>query len=162
MSWKNILKAKGIGPRPRKEKARKPIRGSTIQGGSYQAAIDKLTKEFASGRINFAEYIERKEQIMAHFNVGKAPPIENPRRSGDRYPNDDLSDAEYEKLFEKHIDPAISQVNPSEDIVKVYADGLKMSKEKAVEKLRQFYTEDMGYKITPGRYLDIINIHFLE
>lgn len=75
----------------------------------------------------------------------KAPPIENPRREKERFPNNDLSDDEYEKLFESHIDPKIKNSRPNSDYVGVFADDLGMSQDKLVEKLREFYTPEMGY-----------------
>jgi hypothetical protein len=91
----------------------------------------------------------------------KAPPIENPRKEGERFPNDNLSDDEFKELFEDVIDASINLAEPSSTYVSVFADHLKMSKEKALEKIRQFYTPEMGYPKVEAGSIDSIHI-FLE
>ena len=110
--------------------------------------------------------VEVEKQVMSKINeikdmISKAPPIPNPRKEGERYPNDNLSDNEYEKLFEKRIDRHLERAEPSANYVTVFADHFKMSQKKLLEKLKQFYTPEMGYpKIEQGS-LDGVRI-FLE
>ena len=92
-----------------------------------------------------------KKQLEDFKKIVKAPPIENPRKEGPKFPNDNLSDAEYKKLFEDNVDGSIERANPSSKYVAIFADHLKMSRDKLLEILPKFYTPEMGYpKITEG------------
>ena len=101
--------------------------------------------------LNGVIKMDIRKQLEDFKQIVKAPPIENPRKEGPRFPNDNLSDDEYEKLFEKKVDRKIKSAGPSDKIVVIFADHLKMSKGKLLEILPKFYTPEMGYpKITGG------------
>ena len=92
-----------------------------------------------------------RKQLDEFKQIVKAPPIENPRKEGPKFPNDNLSDDEYEKLFETTVDGKIKRANPSDKYIVLFADHLKMSRDKLLEILPKFYTPEMGYpKITGG------------
>ena len=98
---------------------------------------------------------------MNWFDIVKAPPIENPRKTSKRYPNNNLSYEGYERLFKEKVDPKIRNALPSSDYVIIFADSLDMSQEKLLETLKIFYTEEMGYsKITSGSGKDVVRIYF--
>jgi len=107
------------------------------------------------------EFDATLKKTRNQLDVLKAPPIENPRKTSKRYPNNNLSYEGYKKLFEEKVDPDIQNVAPSADYVIIFADSLDMSPEKLLETLKIFYTEEMGYsKITPGFSKDAVKIWF--
>jgi len=65
MNWWSIIKAKGIGGGPPKDRKRKPRRGTTAPKDSYYDKIDQLVKKLTSGRITEAKYIEEKAKLEA-------------------------------------------------------------------------------------------------
>ncbi len=86
---------------------------------------------------------------MSWKNIIKAPPIRNPRELEFREDNsnDDLSMTEYERLFERVVDPVIREAGEKK---KEYADikltELQMSGKKAKEVAKELYA-DMGYGV---------------
>ena len=107
------------------------------------------------------EFDASLKKTRNQLDVLKAPPIENPRKTSKRYPNNNLSYEGYERLFKEKVDPKIQNALPSSDYVIIFADSLDMSQEKLLETLKIFYTEEMGYsKITSGSGKDVVRIYF--
>ena len=107
------------------------------------------------------EFDASLKKTRNQLDVLKAPPIENPRKTSKRYPNNNLSYEGYERLFKEKVDPKIRNALPSSDYVIIFADNLDMSQEKLLETLKIFYTEEMGYsKITSGSGKDVVRIYF--
>ena len=107
------------------------------------------------------EFDASLKKTRNQLDVLKAPPIENPRKTSKRYPNNNLSYEGYERLFKEKVDPKIQNAPPSSDYVIIFADSLDMSQEKLLETLKIFYTEEMGYsKITSGSGKDVVRIYF--
>lgn len=65
MNWFDIIKGRGIGGGPPRDRKRKPRRGTTAPKGSYFDKIDQLTKKLTSGRITDAQYREAKAKLDA-------------------------------------------------------------------------------------------------
>tara|TARA_Y100001972_G_C7552837_1_gene277902 strand:+ start:44 stop:256 length:213 start_codon:yes stop_codon:yes gene_type:complete len=63
MSWWNIIKARGIGGGPPKDRKRKPRYGTTTPKGSYYDRLNKLVNRMLSGKISEAEYKKEKEKL---------------------------------------------------------------------------------------------------
>lgn len=85
-----------------------------------------------------------RKQLDEFKQIVKAPPIENPRKQR-KYPNDNMSDEEVERLFEEIVDPVIirSEGMDSPNAF-IPLTKLGMSPEFAEQKAQQFYG-DKGY-----------------
>lgn len=83
--------------------------------------------------------------------LNKAPPIRNPREAEfSDTSNDDLSDPEIERLFEKVIDPEIEKVAKRKgNTVYIRIVDLKMSKEFATKKIVEMYGDEGYGRIRP-------------
>ena len=67
-NWEKVLKEpKGISGGPPKKKNVKPKGGTTIPSNSYQAAIDKLLKDYADGKITMEQYLKEKAKLETQF-----------------------------------------------------------------------------------------------
>lgn len=53
MSWFDIIKLARV--------------GGYIEGGSFEAAIEKLTRDYTSGKITAAEYEEQRAALREQF-----------------------------------------------------------------------------------------------
>lgn len=67
MSWWSIIKApRGISPRSPKSN-RKPARGTTIEGNTYEACTNRILMLYSQGKIDIDEYVKRKKECDAKF-----------------------------------------------------------------------------------------------
>ena len=67
MTWWNIIKAKRISGAGRKTPPKKPSKkrgGRTIEGGSTQDRMNRLTAEYSKGKMSIEQYIKRRDEIL--------------------------------------------------------------------------------------------------
>ena len=67
MTWWNIIKAKRISGGGRKTPSRQPSKrrgGRTIEGGSTQDKMNRLTAEYSKGKMSLEQYIKRRDKIL--------------------------------------------------------------------------------------------------
>ena len=65
MNWFDIIKGRGIGGGPPRDRKRKPRRGTTAPKGSYPDKINELIKKLTTGKITEAKYLEEKAKLQA-------------------------------------------------------------------------------------------------
>ena len=98
--------------------------------------------------------VEVEKQVMSKINqikdmISKAPPIFNPTRTredAEVHENENLEGRALEELFEKVIDPKIVEAsNEDKKYVEIDHKELGMSLETAKKKIKELYTEELGY-----------------
>jgi|TARA_R100001463_G_scaffold81961_2_gene136490 hypothetical protein len=71
MTWWNIIKSRGIssggGKKPPPRKPSKKKGGRTIQGGTYEAAMNNLSLEYSKGKMTVNQYVREKKKIQKKF-----------------------------------------------------------------------------------------------
>jgi len=93
-----------------------------------------------------AKNISEKNPVGGELIV-KAPPIRNPRLTASERPqiNDNLTIAEYEKLFEEKVDPIIESMDAEGfPYAHIESKELDMSPKRALEVAKELY-KDKGY-----------------
>ena len=114
--------------------------------GSNDPTVETIQGETVKVKRPKAEKTsEKNTDPIGPSDLKKAPPIPNPTERVNTS-NDNLSEAGIIKLFEEVIDPRIMRAaEKKKQTVFIPLDELKMSSEEAVKRVKQFYTEKMGY-----------------
>ena len=114
--------------------------------GSNDPTVETIQGETVKVKRPKAEKTTEKDtDPIGPSDLKKAPPIPNPTPRPDTS-NDNLSERGIIELFEKEIDPRIeSAVEKKQNTVYIELENLKMSREEAIKRAKQFYTKEMGY-----------------
>ena len=114
--------------------------------GSNDPTVETIQGETVKVKRPKAEKTsEKNTDPIGPSDLKKAPPIPNPTERVNNS-NDNLSEAGIIRLFEEVIDPKIMRAAEKKRMsVFIPLDELKMSSKEAIDRIKQFYTKEMGY-----------------